>query len=452
MSIFLGDKLVTMGYLGDLPIGSFDTPIQPIPLPLDIDYLLVAGGGGGGGNDAGGGGAGGLVSGSIVSLTPDSYPITVGLGGGGGTNGGGGTGGNTIFNSITALGGGGGGTRANVGANGGCGGGGGNNNSSGGTGSQGGNGGSGAPDLALQSAGGGGGGAGGNGTNSTTAIVGGNGGNGTTWVDGTTYAGGGGGGFASGGSGGNSGAGGGGTGSHASPTSGVDGLGGGGGGAGAANTQAGSGGDGVAIIRYLGTPQATGGTITEDVGYTYHTFTASGDFFTIGTALLCETYEFFGGSLGSVINYIPCGQTGSVSFDLPTNEFRTICVAKTNTPPSITSGNGTISEQGNCDTYVAPETCAEGGGTIVETYYYNWQVDGQCYPTPESCQRLYPKQIAVEYVDINGVTQQVTFGGPLSGAFSGTFCAKQSPAPFIYGGIGNGTITATGNRCQFVCV
>jgi hypothetical protein len=32
------------------------------------------------------------------------------------------------------------------------------------------------------------------------------------------------------------------------------------------------------IIRYPGPPVATGGAITEDGGYTYHEFTASGDF------------------------------------------------------------------------------------------------------------------------------------------------------------------------------
>ena len=40
----------------------------------------------------------------------------------------------------------------------------------------------------------------------------------------------------------------------------------------------GAGGSGVVIIRYAGAPQASGGTITQSGGYTYHTFTASGNF------------------------------------------------------------------------------------------------------------------------------------------------------------------------------
>ena len=42
----------------------------------------------------------------------------------------------------------------------------------------------------------------------------------------------------------------------------------------------GSGGSGVAIIRYQGDQRGTGGTITSSGGYTYHTFTTSGNFTT----------------------------------------------------------------------------------------------------------------------------------------------------------------------------
>jgi len=51
----------------------------------DVEYLIVAGGGGGGFNYAGGGGAGGLLTGTIVNLTPGSYTVTVGAGGVGGS-------------------------------------------------------------------------------------------------------------------------------------------------------------------------------------------------------------------------------------------------------------------------------------------------------------------------------------------------------------------------------
>ena len=52
----------------------------------------------------------------------------------------------------------------------------------------------------------------------------------------------------------------------------------GGGGGGAINQNSGAGGDGIFKLRYYGSPKATGGTITESGGYTYHTFTASGTF------------------------------------------------------------------------------------------------------------------------------------------------------------------------------
>ena len=41
-----------------------------------------------------------------------------------------------------------------------------------------------------------------------------------------------------------------------------------------------AGGSGVVIVRYSGTPVATGGTITQSGGYTYHTFTTSSNFIT----------------------------------------------------------------------------------------------------------------------------------------------------------------------------
>jgi hypothetical protein len=40
----------------------------------------------------------------------------------------------------------------------------------------------------------------------------------------------------------------------------------------------GSGGSGIAIIRYLGAQRGTGGTVTSAGGYTYHTFTSSGTY------------------------------------------------------------------------------------------------------------------------------------------------------------------------------
>jgi hypothetical protein len=36
------------------------------------------------------------------------------------------------------------------------------------------------------------------------------------------------------------------------------------------------GGSGIVIVRYLGGPFATGGTVTSNSGYTIHTFTGDG--------------------------------------------------------------------------------------------------------------------------------------------------------------------------------
>lgn len=61
------------------------------------------------------------------------------------------------------------------------------------------------------------------------------------------------------------------------PTAGAANSGCGGGGGGSAGNGA-AGGSGRVIVRYPGPPRATGGTITQSGGYTYHTFNSSGTF------------------------------------------------------------------------------------------------------------------------------------------------------------------------------
>jgi hypothetical protein len=64
-------------------------------------------------------------------------------------------------------------------------------------------------------------------------------------------------------------------------SNGTNGLGGGAGGNGRSayvSYPGAAGGSGVVVIRYLGAQAATGGTVTSAGGYTYHTFTTSGNF------------------------------------------------------------------------------------------------------------------------------------------------------------------------------
>jgi hypothetical protein len=250
--------------------------INPLPVTTaSIDYLIV-GGGGGGGQQGAGGGAGAFISGSTTLIT-GSYTIIVGSGGPGAPTGSTANNGTTSsFNSLIAEGGGAGGSAGAVGSNGGSGGGG-SYLANGGTGSlygkNGGNG-AGSPFGA-----GGGGGASTAGSNAVLGGDSGNGGNGLAWLDGRTYAGGGGGGFtsqgANAGSGGTGGGGFGQIGTFALAVAGTNasGSGGGGGGNSGLDYFGAKGGDGVVKIRYAGSAIMSGGTITSDGGYTYHTFT-----------------------------------------------------------------------------------------------------------------------------------------------------------------------------------
>jgi len=265
---------------------------------LSASYLIVAGGAGAGrtANGSGGGGAGGLLSGSALTIDPNStYLVTVGAGGAGSTSASvaGTSGGTSSFSmvSTSAVGGGGGGSGSvsstfaspSTGGSGG-----------GGTGSASGAGASGAAGTSGQgntggtgaiNAGGGGGGSGAVGGNATASTSGGNGGAGTaSSISGTStyYAGGGGGGTNSSLPTGTGGSGGGGNGGASNDTAGSDGTantgGGGGGGRGSgANQNGGAGGSGVVIIAYPGsTQQMAGGTVTISGGNVIHTFTSSG--------------------------------------------------------------------------------------------------------------------------------------------------------------------------------
>ena len=265
-----------------------------------VEVLVIAGGGGGGvgSNGGGGGGAGGFVynpSYSLSSLT--SVSVTIGAGGAGSTGrGSGANGANSVFGAITATGGGRGGGHGNGGGstspNTGGSGGGGSYSATGAAGvsGQGNTGGSGAQSLGTPTpndGGGGGGGAGAVGVNAAgSGGPGGAGGAGKSFnISGTpiVYAGGGGGAsnnsstISAGGTGGG-GTGGGNADPNKSGTNAIANSGSGGGGGNGGGGNSGAGGSGVVIIRYVGKPKATGGTITSVGGYTIHTFTSSGTF------------------------------------------------------------------------------------------------------------------------------------------------------------------------------
>ena len=255
-----------------------------------IEMLIVAGGGGGGksgnaGSDpaGGGGGAGGLIFYSSYKITSGkSYVINIGRGGEGrGSNALPGDNGlPTIFDNITAFGGGGGGYNNNDGSGGGSGGGAGGNSGTKGLATSSGQGNDGG-DPTTQG-GGGGGGAGAAGVDATSSGGGAGGAGLALSISGTstTYAGGGGGGGRvdtglSAGAGG-AGGGGGGNGSSAG-TAGTANTGGGGGGT-STGSQGGNGGSGIIIIAYKGPQRGEGGTVstTARLGFTTHTFTATG--------------------------------------------------------------------------------------------------------------------------------------------------------------------------------
>lgn len=333
-------KLATTNTL-TVTIGSYSVSVIINP-SFTCEVLIVAGGGSGGNHNTtnanGGGGAGAALLGNVsLSLSSSStYSVVVGAGGAAiasSTTGIGIKGSSSSLGSYIAEGGGGGGSSGvsftAVQQNGGSGGGNAYYQTGGGLA----NGGSTAGTLSVLGnnggstsatwTGAGGGGAGAAGVSGSGSSPGGNGGTGitNTWTGSTLYLAGGGGG------GGNSseragdGFYGGGRGSGTTtyysyatytnevnattkgsgiPTAVVNTGGGGGGGSywspnGGWTTGSGAGGSGRVLIRYAGTPLATGGTITQSGGYTVHEFLTSDTFTTPGAGLSSSNTSLYWG-------------------------------------------------------------------------------------------------------------------------------------------------------------
>ena len=246
--MYLGGVPVIQNYFGENPIVVAGAIARVIPI-LSIEYLVVAGGAGGGAdggaNNAGGGGAGRFVSSSYTLNPSSTLDAVIGTGGAIAANGND----SSLIGSglnIQMRGGGRGATSGN-GIAGGSGGGAAVPNNTGGSAS---NGALSSDLIGIGTAGGNSGG--------TDASAGAGGGANTQWLDGITYC-----------VGGPSA-----TGGSASTTAGS----GGHGGKYLAPTAATAGRNGIVKIRYAGGPVASGGTITESGGYTYHTFTSDGTF------------------------------------------------------------------------------------------------------------------------------------------------------------------------------
>jgi hypothetical protein len=285
------------------------------PAQLNAQVLVVAGGGSGGLRHAGGGGAGGVIYNSSFNINQGSYPVTVGAGGVGNSV----SGANSVFSSLTAIGGGGGGNNGQVGKPGGSGGGGSNGsvggNGTAGQGNKGGNQNNGAGCCYANGAGGGGAAAAGANTSGAVSSAGGDGLAFNISGSSVYYGGGGGGGTGASAVSLPGGIGGGGAGGNNS--SGVHGVagtpntGGGGGGGGASNIDGngGNGGSGIVIISYVGTPIATGGTITQVGGNTIHTFTSNG------------TFAFTGSPTASIPHVYSCSPTAFTIVGTPAAGF-----------------------------------------------------------------------------------------------------------------------------------
>ena len=455
-----------------------------------VDYLVVGGGGGGA---SGGGGGGGVLSGSNYAVTPsETITVVVGAGGAGGNGGSGftgtpgGNGGSSSFASITALGGGGGDTGGDAlnAGNGASGGGARYDCTSGcaGSGTFGQGNAGGLSTYNSYGAGGGGGGAGGTGFNTTRNYIGGNGGNGlASSITGTqTYYGGGGGGGINandnqyvglnnsvppgliyGGSsgaaaagtaytngGGQGGLGGGGRGSsfgrsggvqgqYANATAGADNFGGGGGGTDPEDINAGAGGSGTVIFRYVASTNLKTITFsrnTESVVTTTQSI-ASG----VSTALTANSFIYAGkifsswntAADGSGISYSNSANI-TITNDLTLYAQWVDGVTKTVTFNS-NSGSGTMSNQ------VAGTTTALNANTFTRSSYtfarWNTAADGTGYSYADGANYAFTADQTL-YAQWTAVVTSYTvsfFGNSATGGTTPSQSASSSTALTLNG-------------------
>ena len=85
------------------------------------------------------------------------------------------------------------------------------------------------------------------------------------------------------------------------------------------SSSGGAGGSGIIVLRYLGTPKATGGTITQSGGYTIHSFTNVGtNNFTItegGTVTTTANVDE-GSAVGTVVATLTATDTDTTNLNL----------------------------------------------------------------------------------------------------------------------------------------
>jgi hypothetical protein len=427
------------------------TTATPGPCNLAIDYLIV---GAGGEAWSGGGGAGQFISGSTSFPFSVSLPIVAGKITTGTVSSTQVSGAPSSFLGLTAIGGGNGGqwgsNKNPKGWNGASGGGASAKVAgTGGTALAGFNGGS--NTIGGNGGGAGGGGAAGQGANSLVN-VGAQGGAGLQWLDGQFYCAGGYGERIKG--------------EVPLPQSGSAPSPGGGG-----LWGVGSSGPGMVKIRYEGTPRATGGTITQIDGYTYHTFT--------GTSVdLVSAFVFDCVVPGPTTTIAPTTTTTTTVCPNPiqcSSGIRVRNVGPSNTVIRWTNCDGGIAQSGiipNGASYTISE-CAQVGsvvsptGAILDITNPGIGCGEYCppptttttteattttttEPLPEGCETwrvsggsVSDSTITVSYVQCDGQLRSAT----VTRLNNLTICVRNGTTPQIVSSSGNGSLTYIGNAC-----
>ena len=432
------------------------TTAAPGPCNLAIDYLIV---GAGGQAWSGGGGAGQLISGSTSFTFNVSLPIVAGKITTGTVSSTQVSGAPSSFLGLTAIGGGNGGqwgnnpTKNPKGWNGASGGGASAKVAgAGGTALAGFNGGS--NTIGGQGGGAGGGGAAGQGANSLVNVSA-QGGAGLQWLDGEWYC--------AGGYGERI------TGAVPSPQLGSSPSPGGGG-----LWGVGPGGAGMVKVRYQGTPRATGGTITQSGGYTYHTF--------IGTSVdLVDRFIFDCGVPGPTTTIAPTTTTTTTVCPNPIQcrtDIRVRVVGPQNTVIRWTNCDGNDQQSGvipNGASYTIRECAIVGtvgspSGVIIQITDPGAPCGEYCppptttttttaapsttttttEPLPEGCETwrisggsVSDSRITVSYVYCDGSTRTAIVRR-LSNL---TICVRNGTTPQVISSVGNGSLTYIGGEC-----
>lgn len=159
----------------------------------------------------------------------------------------------------------------------------------------------------------------------------------------------------------------------------------------------------------------------------------------------CRTYIFRAGpSVGATATFYPCDSLTLTTASLSANQSASICVYSGSGYPTISGTGAQLTASISCDQYIPITSSLICPSGSVET---SMSIFSYTNTTPNIPGTGLRGNGQVSFYDINGILQ--TISNYYYEPATTTFCARQSPTPYVSTGTGN--ITNTGVVCATYC-